>query len=1851
MNKEQLEKIVLSAISKVTHIPQKELPHQESFDSYGLESVMMLNIIRELEVDLGELPKTLFFEYDNIKELMGFLSENHLKMEKEISISIVDDKLHPSEQEQSGPDTDAVVDFTIDFESIAEETEKDISERELDVAIIGMSGKFPMADDLEVFWENLIQGKDCIEEIPETLWNWRDYFSEKRGEKGKTYSKWGGFIHDADKFDPLFFGISNLEAEMLDPQERIFLETVYHTLENAGYTKQSLEGQNVGVYVGVMWGQYQLYGEKYANAQSSYASIANRVSYYFDFNGPSIALDTMCSSSLTSLHLACESIKNGECDVAIAGGVNLTTHPNKYIYLSKTGFAASDGRCRSFGDGGDGYVPGDGVGSFLVKPLRNALRDKDNIWGIIKSTTINHGGKAKGFTVPNPKAQTELIKRGIQRAEIQATDLDYLELHGTGTALGDPIEVRALANALELEVGNTIPIGSVKSNIGHLESAAGFAGIAKVLLQMKHKKLVPSIHCEPQNPNLNFEETPFYVQKELEEWETVGGKAKISAVSSFGAGGSNGFVIMKEAILPTQSKAVSLRPYVFLFSARVENQLCEKMKDFERYLDLEYGIGSFSVKVKNKIDEYFEQIYSSIDLNITLVQETDCLDTVGINYELISRINPAPIVTNDLFRLCTTIRDLRILVEKLYIQEYLTCYEEETLSNISYTLQVGREDMKYRVAIIANSIIELYMKVTGISANIESEMHVVKKQAFISNNSQIEQRIIKSLVDKDCQTKLAEFWLSGVQIPWWELYRDKSVKKISLPEYPFAKERCWVEQNNEPEINSNNNKRNYKFQQLLRDLKQYDEGGRLKIQNIVMMEEYVCNHVNAEYQKELRRLTIKNGETDEIILKGDYTDKEELIFNEIDIIRYYNLKGSESPYWTYLNSLEAIQEIKADDTQILCIAKKYFSAEDIERISQFDLRFNQLSIQSEGIKEKPKYVLIDKKSNEMILNVVSEEKKVIYRIIMSMENPDLSSCVYQPVWDEYAHVAIPFKGKVTFVYNHEEAGIIQDAICNMGSRSDIQLVELPEKDRANIDWEKYLNYNNQKVYYFALQKQQEISDFELSEINQNIIVPFWSLLKYLGLSSDQMQLTLITNNVSKVNKQDNINPVSALLKGIARSSEKEFASVTIRIADIDLYHGQLTQELMEILLTEAEKEFAIRGGKVYLQNFMPIIELNSTLSYFSIPRNLVMVGGAGSVGGKISSYLINKYDVNILWIGRRTLDHQINIKLNQISEGGKITYISADVNNREDFQQVIVDYQKKHKIDAIINLAMDFSIKRLAKIENTQYFLDSLSAKVIGNINIAIVAEKLNINKVVYFSSGEAFTGNVGWGVYSSACIFTDALKDYINDNLTCDCVSINWGFWETEDPNVNQQFVNKGINPFDRIKGGYAFDQIISSRYNQLVALDVSEIVKKKMGIIKEQASLQSMKEVADAINVHPIAEIQTSNQIADTLKVIMSAVLKIDVDKMSTDEDLANYGVDSLLITELHSAITKKYGDIPASVILESPTIDDIAAYIYKNHEELEVELLNEVARTKIEEYLLNYGDNFRNKTLKANSSMCKYQDLEKVDSSLKHILMKVDGSDLEIMMCGSGKPLLFLPAIALTAPIWINQIIELSQNYQVFVIHVPGYGLSNIVTGAKTKEVGELIIKALNKLQISEKINLVASCFGSIVATYLAAHHSQLFSSLILVGGFYDGTDLPPLSSQEMSIEQLNQMTSEISNSIGKDFDNLLASPELDKESILKAKEILLNCQCANSLVAIRYLNEMVQLNTTEWLKKIRFRVACWYGDMDTIINPGRSIYMDSILKNSALYKFSSSGHYPFLTHAEKFNELLIKFVEDK
>ncbi|MDX7998711.1 SDR family NAD(P)-dependent oxidoreductase [Xenorhabdus sp. Reich] len=767
--------VIKRVVCKAVSLPLAEIDAEASMEQYGIDSILSIRMTEALEQYFGVLPKTLFFEYLTIRELAAYFVEHH----------------HPvlagwghNEQQNIQPEP-TQSDSRLPVQQVADRTKQlaffpansPVNEKGNttntttdagDIAIVGLAGRFPKARNMRDFWKLLREGQDCITEIPFERWDHARYFDTDKTKRGKTYGKWGGFIDGVDEFDPLFFNLSPRDARVMSPQERLFLQCAYETIEDAGYSHRALGSRDwtrlpkkMGVYVGVMYGEYEFYSiEALAKGQvleqsivtGSFGSIANRVSHFFNINGPSLAVDTMCSSSLTSIYLACQALRQGDIEMALAGGVNVSIHPNKYLILGQSKFLSDEGRCQSFGEGGTGYVPAEGVGAVLLKPLAKAIEDGDHIYGVIKGIAVNHGGKTNGYTVPNPIAQAEVISQAIRSANVHPRAVSYIEAHGTGTSLGDPIEVSGLNRAFQPYLQqNDLPkdgtqenafcaIGSVKSNIGHCESAAGIAGVAKVLMQIKHGQLVPSLHSRELNANINFDATPFYVQRELTDWKrpllgeiSQGGHGqqinpsehpRTAGISSFGAGGTNAHLIVQEYIQDN-----GLHPTY--------------NDDWPKWA---------VIPLSAKTHEQHRELAQSLSQ---------------------------------------------------YVREQAKWHPETAeaayLHSIAYTLQTGREEMEERVVFIVDSLSALIDDLKGFSLSCLLPKH--GWMGRVDKFKYARQSIIPVYAGKGRHEEdyaqlrqIADAWIQGHDIDWPSYYQSlpRRPNRLSLPTYPFARERYWI---------------------------------------------------------------------------------------------------------------------------------------------------------------------------------------------------------------------------------------------------------------------------------------------------------------------------------------------------------------------------------------------------------------------------------------------------------------------------------------------------------------------------------------------------------------------------------------------------------------------------------------------------------------------------------------------------------------------------------------------------------------------------------------------------------------------------------------------------------------------------------------------------------------------------------------------------------------------------------------------------------------------------------------------------------------------------------------------------
>jgi acyl transferase domain-containing protein/SAM-dependent methyltransferase/acyl carrier protein len=469
------------------------------------------------------------------------------------------------------------------------------------IAIVGMGLRFPGgARDAESFARLLWTGTDAIDNIPAERWSTDELYSDDPDAPGKMTTRFGAFLDQVDQFDADFFGISPREAASMDPQQRLILETGWEALENAGHAPATLAGSKTGVYFGICNSDYgrALLAQPdridtYVSTGNAYSIAAGRLSYFLGLHGPSIAVDTACSSSLVALHLACQGLRVGDCDLALAGGSNLILAPEMNIIFSKARMMAPDGRCKTFDMAADGYVRGEGCGMLVLRRLSDAVADGDHVLAVVRGSAVNQDGRSGGLTAPNGPAQEAVIRAALAAANVPPALIGYVEAHGTGTALGDPIEVGALGAVFGpgRDTQRKLAIGSVKTNIGHLEAAGGVAGVIKVILGMQRGEIPPHLHLQAGNPHIDWAALPITVPVETTPWLPIDGR-RLAGVSSFGFSGCNAHIVLEEAparVRPTSPE--SDRPlHVLALSARDRTSLAELVRRYDTALSEDLAV-------------------------------------------------------------------------------------------------------------------------------------------------------------------------------------------------------------------------------------------------------------------------------------------------------------------------------------------------------------------------------------------------------------------------------------------------------------------------------------------------------------------------------------------------------------------------------------------------------------------------------------------------------------------------------------------------------------------------------------------------------------------------------------------------------------------------------------------------------------------------------------------------------------------------------------------------------------------------------------------------------------------------------------------------------------------------------------------------------------------------------------------------------------------------------------------------------------------------------------------------------------------------------------------------------------
>ncbi|HEX6427154.1 MAG TPA: SDR family NAD(P)-dependent oxidoreductase, partial [Niastella sp.] len=1579
--------------------PVDQIEADAPMEAYGIDSIMVMQLTNQLETVFGSLPKTLFFEYQNIQDLTGYFLSRYgeklgqlLMPEQSPAVAALNNMV-----EESSPVTIQAVPEVVN-RSVRHQPRIKAKEKArvdngdavpLDIAIIGLAGRYPQADNLQEFWNNLANGKDCITEIPADRWDYRLYFDADKEKEGKSYSKWGGFLNDVDKFDPLFFNISPLEAERMDPQERLFLQCVYETIEDAGYTRHSLAtdkkfglGNQVGVFVGVMYEEYQLYGAEEVLQGRPVAlwglpsSIANRVSYFCDFHGPSMAIDTMCSSSLTAIHLACESIVRGNCEVAVAGGVNVSVHPNKYIFLSQGRFASSKGRCESFGIGGDGYVPGEGVGAVLLKPLHKAIADGDHIYGVIKSTAINHGGKTNGYTVPNPKAQAGAIAHAFKGAGINPRAISYIEAHGTGTSLGDPIEIAGLSKAMEEHTPDRqfCAIGSVKSNIGHCESAAGIAGVTKILLQLKHQQIVPSLHSAILNEHIDFTVSPFVVQQGLSPWHRpvigVNGHAKeyarCAGISSFGAGGANAHLVIEEYIPAerlmlnaergTRNTATN-EPELIVLSALDADRLKEKAK------------------------------------------------------QLLSAIREGDVFWN---------------------------MANQSLRNMAYTLQVGREQLEHRLAFVVRTVKELehtldvflqgkQKKQPGVYEGIGSGRKTAT--ADTTNDS----HVVAWLNDKQYD-QVAAWWVRGSVINWNTFYKNgASLQRVSMPVYPFKKERYWIEKPaDQPGAFQTGDKQTSTIHPLLHENITDLTGQRFRV-TFTGQEFFLKDHlvkgqkvlpaaaylemVREAVGQSVRSLAINpfhiqikkiNWQQPVIVTNKEKPIEIELFAEENgDII--FEVYGADIEHATdrevYCQGMAVLQEphepasmyatgIAAIQQQCSRVVHNIACYEAFEQIGfQYGHAHRGLSAIHIGnnlliAKVATAALAFDRKEN-FVLHPGLLDAALQATLWWNATEANTPLQMYLPVAVESVDVfqAIPAVNWVSIsnspitTVDHNKRVLDIDILTEDGACCvRLKGVTLQAPTAKWLSGSTENNYETWLLLPEWKEKEAVIANAG-NPFSKHVVITggLHTIEKALvaelpgtevialeayrpdGFTSNTLRVFEKVQTLLKTKEKGRIllqvlipageGNMYAGLSGLLKTAHKEnpaFVAQVIRIANEETVSA-VKQRLHENIGMLTDTAIRYHKGKREVQEWtIPNEQVRQLIELGNRPwkdRGVYLItGGAGGLGFIFAKEIAgNIKNATLVLTGRSAPDKKVQEKIQVLQQAGAtVLYKRADVT---DHQQVHALVQSIHAevgtINGIIHSAGVLRDNYIINKSATEW-KEVLAPKINGSQYLDDATKEEPLDFFIFFSSVTGAVGNAGQADYATANAFMDEWAAYRNSLVAKGSrhghtLSINWPLWEEGGMTVDKEttdylFETMGMVPLPVRDGIDALYRAFVLKQSQVMVIKGDQQRIDKMIVQPEHVTPTKTTEQRTATTTGD----QAPEAVLDYFKKLLSSVIRLPVDKIRQDVEMEHYGIDSVMVMKMTGKLEKVFGTLSKTLLFEYQTIQQLAGYFWEEHPE---------------------------------------------------------------------------------------------------------------------------------------------------------------------------------------------------------------------------------------------------------------------------------------------------------------------------
>ncbi|MDB5228826.1 MAG: polyketide synthase [Bacteroidota bacterium] len=1439
--------------------------------------------------------------------------------------------------------------------AVQDQLEKERLEKFEPIAVVGMAFRFPgKVNNASDFWNLLVNGIDGIEDIPTSRWDNNALY-----DSGKINHRQGGFVDNIDLFDPSFFDITPIELENTDPEQRLLLETTFEAFENAGIDITALTDTNTSVYIGISNEDYQNKNFRtadmnlinmYSFVGNSIAAASGRISYMFGFQGPSMTIDTGCSSSLVSAHLGVQALRNRETDLAVVGAANLLITPEYSITYSQSGGLSPDARSKAFDNSANGYVRSDGICTLLLKRLSDAQRNNDNILALIKGTAVNQDGRSEHFSVPNNKAQAKAIKAALANANISPGKISYLEAHGTGTRVGDPLELRGI-----LEVYNDIKsredpllIGSVKSNIGHTEGVAGIAGLAKIILALKHNTIPANLHFNTPNTLVDWETAPVKVVNINTEWK---GEDRHAGINSFGITGTNAHIIVSD---PPSAKKMQDQPllrkdiYVLPLSARSEQALIDLSKKYADFLTA----GNYNT----------EDICAMAALRRTHHEFREVF---------IADSKAGMIETLNDFSAGATVENKKIFDNKDEIKTVFI-FPGQGAQWIQMGKALMENELVYRTSLEEiNVVYKNY-----IDWDLLEEINKPEGESRL-NEIDVVQPVLIAI-----EIALASLWMSKGVFP-------DIVVGHSLGEVAAAYVAGNISLHEAAQIIITRSKL----------MKQLSGKGEMGVTDLTVEE---ANEILKGYEGKLS-VAVMNS-TNSTVLSGDAHALDE-VFSALEAQGRFNRKvkvdvASHSPQMDGIREdlKNALHNIQPQNSTIQFYSTAENRVKNGEALNadywagnlrnpvQFGNVIQSISNDHNAvyIEMSPHPVLVHainenitgketkalalssyaREKNELqefFLNYVSLYKanfpfdwKNIYQDIREFielpnyawqkerfwfdEKPDYSSLgetpaakniekyFYEIEWNEVQPSPETTSKNVLVVkdeygYSANIESILSEKGHNVGVVNNTDSL-----DGIKADTVIYLsNLKKDTSYRF---------NFETD------ILPIQSMVKYFSKTIQKTTINIVSNGAHIVNKQTKtVNLNSSLLSGFIRTIENEYADISFRHIDIsaEISESEIQQAASLAFIENEYKEIAVRQNRIWSDEIIPLKSREHQHKKTIDPdATYIVTGGNNGLGLETVKWLLERNAKNIAVISRNGLK-------NEFSDHQYIKEYKCDVADYEALKENIARLKiEMPLVKGIIHAAGvvdDGTFENLTK----EKFEHTLYAKSQGGWNLHQIFINDPLDLFVGYSSVGCFLGAPGQSNYAAACTFLDSLCQFRRNNGMAG-TTINWGTiaeigLAAQQANRGSRLVGHGLKPIYPGELFQFFDLLILSEAAQEIVMNMdfdkwaeynpkfkNNYFYSKVLTHKTRQPEQGSQKITSFVNMQSLLK-----HVKLEIKQHISSTTKLSVNKIKEDDTFKSIGVDSLLALQIKNKLQTSF-DLPmnVSVIWAHPTVNKLADFI---------------------------------------------------------------------------------------------------------------------------------------------------------------------------------------------------------------------------------------------------------------------------------------------------------------------------------